>query len=377
MKKTVFARSLLSLALAGALLCGCGGAAASASEPASLPAASSASGLRLTQSDAVTSKEYEKNSAYADFLAAAQPAYLIPGLQEGAIPQGMGLCKANGRLYVSSYFTADDLPSVITALDAQSGALTAEYFLYQPGGAAFDSHVGGVAVSDTTLYVSARLDNDGGYSIAALPLNELAESGSQDVTVETTIQLPVSPSFLNYSDGVLWVGNFYHPDKDYGLSPAMNFTTASQDGEYGCYILGYRLGADEAVRMTPAAGEAYPIPDYVLAAPDRIQGMTLTQDGRVLLSQSYGRKNDSALLSYALDLSRTPALTVPVGNAQVPCWVLDSACAGTHLTAMPMTEALSLAPDGGIYVLFESGAMHYSDGKNRTDHIWKLALPAA
>ena len=38
----------------------------------------------------------------------------------------------------------------------------------------------------------------------------------------------------------------------------------------------------------------------------------------------------------------------------------------------PMTEALADAPDGGIYVLFESGATHYANGTYRTDHVWKV-----
>lgn len=39
---------------------------------------------------------------------------------------------------------------------------------------------------------------------------------------------------------------------------------------------------------------------------------------------------------------------------------------------MPMTEALADAKDGGIYVLFESGAIHYANGTFRTDHVWKI-----
>ena len=27
---------------------------------------------------------------------------------------------------------------------------------------------------------------------------------------------------------------------------------------------------------------------------------------------------------------------------------------------------------GGIYVLFESGAIHYANGTFRTDHVWKI-----
>ena len=73
--------------------------------------------------------------------------------------------------------------------------------------------------------------------MAVFPLDQLHASGSHDVTVERTIPVPVSPSFLNYSRGILWMGNFCHPKADYNLSPELNFTTPSADGEYGCYIL--------------------------------------------------------------------------------------------------------------------------------------------
>ena len=56
--------------------------------------------------------------------------------------------------------------------------------------------------------------------------------------------------------------------------------------------------------------------------------------------------------------------------------MLDSARSLETVNAMPMTEALAAEADGGVLLLFESGAMKYNDGKYRTDHVWRLTLPA-
>ena len=101
------------------------------------------------------------------------------------------------------------------------------------------------------------------------------------------------------------------------------------------------------------------------------QGMTMTEDGTVLLSQSYGRKNDSTVYLCTPDLAQ-PDTTVSLNGTAVDAWILDSLVTQSELVAMPMTEALCVGPEGEVLVLFESGAMAYSDGTNRTDHIWRF-----
>lgn len=97
--------------------------------------------------------------------------------------------------------------------------------------------------------------------MAVFPLDQLHDSGSHDVTVEWTIPVPVSPFFLNYSRGILWMGNFCHPKADYNLSPELNFTTPSADGEYGCYILD-SARQSEAMTVMPNDGGAVPQPGW-------------------------------------------------------------------------------------------------------------------
>jgi len=322
----------------------------------------------MSQAPGVRNESFRKREEFAEFLGMAESCFLIPGLNEAMTPQGLSYSEETGLAYISSY-AITDTPSAISAVDPATGDFLGEYFLFEQDGSPFTSHVGGLAVAEGNAYLSAKLDNDGSYSVAVIPMEELSAPGSHDLTVTELIPLPVSPSFLNYSEGVLWAGNFYHPKGEYGLSTGMDFTTPSADGDYGCYILGFRL--EPGGRLTVPEGEGYPVPDYVFAAPDRIQGVVMVGD-TVYLSQSYGRTANSAILAYQIPGLEETELTVKVDGRDIPAHILDSACQTAAVTAMPMTEGLCVGPEGTILVLFESGSSRYRDGKYRTDRVWRM-----
>lgn len=352
------------------------GPASVSSQVSSQDANTPPAAFRMTQEGSVRNEKFREREEFADFLAAAESSFLIPGLNQAMTPQGLTFSEDTGLVYITSY-AIQDTPSAISAVDLSTGEMAAEYYLFQPDGTPFTSHVGGIAAAEGYLYVSAKLDNDGSYSIAVLPMDRLPTEGSHDITVEETIPLPVSPSFLNYSLGTLWVGNFYHPKGDYNLSKGMNFTTPTADGEAGCYILGYEVPKDGKIAVPD--GEKYPVPVLALVAPDKIQGVTALADRQnitIWLSQSYGRGANSALLSYQYSQEEAPDLTLDVAGHSTPAFVLDSQRQVGNIAAMPMTEGLCLSREGKILVLFESGSSRYSDGKYRTDHVWELT-PAA
>lgn len=324
--------------------------------------------MKYTQTPTVPTETYKEEADFADFLSRRSRGGSIPACGKPH-PPGHGQCDETGILYISGYYTTDGKSSAILAVDTATGELTAEYLLLNAGGTPFDGHVGGVAVSEDTLYVSGQKQN-GLYTICAIPLKDLPAEGSHEVKLEQTIPVPVSPSFLSCSHGYLWVGNFYHPGADYPLSDGMKYTTASADGEdYGCYIMGYDLSKGS---LSVADGDDYAQPDVVLVGPNKIQGVVVGEDDTVTLSQSYGRKNNACLLHYSLALGETLDTMLTVQGRDVPGYILDSKRLKESVTAMPMTEALADAKDGGIYVLFESGAIHYANGTFRTDHVWKI-----
>lgn len=360
---------LTAAALFGVTACG-GAPATSPAQDAAVPDAAEAvpdSSLRYTQEETVKGAKYENEPNFADFLSAAAPRFTVPALAQAMVPQGMSYDAESGLVYISSY-AAVDLPSIITATALDTGEIQAEYILKNPDGSSFTSHVGGLAVTESMVYVSAKLDNDGSYSIAAVKKSALPAEGRHEIKLDEQIKLPVSPSFMSCCGNVLWIGNFYHPSADYGLSTGIEHTTPTQSGDYGCYVLGYAL-ENGAI---PAYSGDFPRPDFVLCAPDRIQGAVVT-DSTVVLSQSYGRKNNSALLVYNVDFEAPADAELDIAGEKLPMYILDSAREVKALTAMPMTEGLTLT-DGGVLVLFESGAMKYSDGRFRTDKVWELNL---
>lgn len=327
--------------------------------------------LRLTQESNVRKATYENKDAYTNFLAQSEKLFLIPGLKQVLTPQGIALCPNTGRTYISSY-SVDGIPSVVAVTEAGTNELVAEYYLYQADGTPFTSHVGGIALTETHMYLSDNADANGNYRIAAIPLNQLPTEGSHDITVTETIVMAMSPSMMNYSGGYLWVGNFYHPNAKYDLSPNMPYTTKAEDGsEYGCYILGFDMSQGHDRLLT---GDPYPMPDVILTAPNRIQGITLAGSDKVVLSQSYGRANDSTLLIYTLNTGDEPDLELTLNGQQIPAFLLDGNRLAQSINAIPMSEGLALTPDGKVLVLYESGAIRYEDGKHRTSYVWSMTV---
>lgn len=304
--------------------------------------------------------------AYADFTADAEKFCLIPGLDAGFVPQGLARGAANGCYYITGYDGEGEAASVIMMLDP-AGRLLAEYHLTR-GGKPFTGHVGGIAVTEDVLYVSVSGEADGAYRIAEFALADLAVSGAQTVSIEKTVPIPVSPSWLSYADGILWAGNFYLKGS-YDLGAVFDFTTESADGKpYGGYAVAYDLTQAARKALTVADGAPYAIPDHILATPDRVQGF-LYQEGVVALSLSYGRKNNSTLLYHSLDLTASDR-TLTLDGRTYPFTVLDSRNERASVTAMPMTEGICPTDDGRVLILFESAADKYANSKNPTDRLW-------
>ena len=101
------------------------------------------------------------------------PNYLVPGQTEDMIPQGLTYLPQKDWILVSSYDKSEKNPSVIFALDRETGNFVAQFNLYTPDGEMWQCHAGGIAVSDYNLYVTS----DSG--VAYFPLSDLdVESGT-------------------------------------------------------------------------------------------------------------------------------------------------------------------------------------------------------
>ncbi|MBO5869473.1 MAG: dockerin type I repeat-containing protein [Clostridia bacterium] len=326
----------------------------------------------LTQVAAHETENFLSDSTFSMFLNNAVRFAVIPGLEQDIVPQGLARNPETGYVYISAYYNSGDKPSVIIVLDP-NGKFVAEYFVYRSNGNAYTGHMGGICVTEEYLYFTGPTDSQGNYTVAEFELAHLPLTGSHKITIHNTVAMPIHSSFLFYDSGILWSGTFYiHGNSSYGLGKLFNTNTTSNDGKtYGGYAAAFVLDGEEK-RLAVDATKGYAVPDTVLSIPDKVQGFAY-KDGKVALSISYGRNNNSTLEFYNIDLAKANK-SITVDNSVYPMIILDSLNRKKTVTTMCMTEGLTLAEDGNILVLYESGAQKYYNSKNPTDYIWDFVF---
>lgn len=305
-----------------------------------------------------TSKSYDR------FYASGETGVLIPGLKQDLVPQGITYMESLDQFLFAGYSSVSGNRSALIAVDAKTGEITKQVLLNTVTGDPYTGHAGGVCVTEKDIYVSNahmlyRISLNTFY---ALP--EIAECA-----FEEQIPVPVNSSYCSYSDGILFVGEFEY-GSDYKTDKSHKIKTA--DGNVKAWTCGYYLGEDGFAGKKSAEGT--PIPDFILATPERIQGIALL-DGNVYISQSYGRRNSSLIMRFDGLINQEPDGETAFGGESIPVWYLDKNHRTDSLLCPPMTECLC-SSQGSVYVLFESAANTYrkegNASSNPMDRIFRL-----
>lgn len=308
------------------------------------------------------------------------PNYLVPGQTEDMIPQGLTCFPQNDWILVSSYDKSEKNPSVVFALDRETGSFVAQFNLYSPEGEPWKCHAGGIAVSDYNLYVTS----DSG--VAYFPLSDLdVERGTvKDIAYKETMnfgQLGITYSaYISASDGMLWAGNFYSNSP---LSPTlakMGFIGKDwvwkPNDEYYNAILGYKLSGDSSekewdnlVSIKDNASKVVNVDNTM----DCIQGISFRKIDddtyKMYLSRTTDGSIGAAVATATVDLSKD---TVYVNESNIR--LHDN---------LPGAEGIVFIDDY-LYILYESGALSNFDElvnkltwnqyiKDCTDVIWKIS----
>lgn len=344
------ALSTLGLMISPLLLAACAGAGGQGA-----PAGPAAEKPPVAQQPGQTGPKLIDTKGYAalykDMWKISEDGPVIPGLEKSLVPQGLAYWQEKGWLIVSNY--ADNAePSVLTIVDADTGAAVKTITLAEESGKSYTGHAGGVAVSARNAWIAS------GGNVYRIPLQELANAADgATIKFADRFVTPTRASFNTYAEGVLWVGEFALAP-EYPTDPSHRLIN-NEKSQYNGWVVGYVL--DKQTDQLPE-GTDPAAPDFIFSIPDRIQGMAVTP-GHVILSQSYGRTKDSALLKYDRpDLKGEPHTRVTQGTKSVPVWFLDRknlAKSLGSLKAPPMTEGV--VTDGGnrLFVLFESAAWIY------------------
>lgn len=309
---------------------------------------------KLTQTTVVTKTNILQQEDYGTFFNNFKSSFTVPGLFEGIIPQGICFDETNGDFLITGYFENEEFPSMLIRVDSESGKLESYHSLKNTEGKDFFGHVGGIAVSQNTIYIV----NSG--ECYTLPLTDVNGSGNSPLQFKGKFKLNTKGSFACIHNNVLWVGDFLESDKE-EREKVTNITTLPTGETFYAYCEGYILQEGlPAVDSINKNSDGY-IPDYFIAIPEQVQGLAFTKTDKLIFSTSYGRKNNSKLLIFDDILMTEKAGTKKIDGKQVDLYACSNKQLISTIDAPPMSEGLAETPDG-IYLLFESGAAKYRNG---------------
>jgi hypothetical protein len=291
----------------------------------------------------------------------------LPGLRQGAVPQGLAYWEKSNWLLISCYFE-DGRPSAVVAIDNKTGKLVRCLTLVEPDGKGHNGHVGGLAVSEKYLWVGSGL-------VYRVPLDDLAAAQPVDhLQLREPFRAESTASYITYHNKRLWVGEFVLEDEVKPRHPH-HLKDRNGTGKYA-WVAGYDLNANDD--LMPAGGGRREVPSAIFSVRQKVQGIAFL-DGRIILSVSYGRQNDSTLAVYKNPLvgdRDKPHHSVSVGGHTVPVWFLDGKNRVREIDYPPMSEGIA-AVGKQLGVVCESGAKKYQKGgREPLDNIVFLAAPA-
>ena len=166
-------------------------------------------------------------ATYPQFYALARQEFAIPGLSEDVCPQGLTALPENeeGYTFAMSGYMSEGA-SRVYLIDEENGQ-SGKFITLSKGGKADESHFGGVACSDSFLYVAC------GDEIARLPLEKVFATENGGAVEADYFPAGLNVAFCQYSDteNILYVGEFYRPG-NYETPASHHMETA--DGSIPC-----------------------------------------------------------------------------------------------------------------------------------------------
>ncbi len=222
-----------------------------------------------------------------------------------------GICMTDAYLLVSSYSSGENGNlGCIHVFDKKNG----NYLVTL--GMKGESHLGGLAFDGENIWV-CHSNNSTLECIPYVFVQRIASDMPQSVVDCSTLfeefHVSNTPSCIAYYDGKIWVATHTK-------------------------ILNSRMVAYKITKNGLRQVESYRI-------PDKVQGVTFDEEGRVYLSTSYGRKNSSYLKIYesAETLDKKP------GQPQI------------KIEMPPCSEEIDIEDDA-VYIVFESAGEKYFEG---------------
>lgn len=295
----------------------------------------------VSYSQMVLDNIYDINK-YSEFTSASRKGVAIPGLDEGAVPQGICYIEESGVFLITSYHKGG-APSAIFVVDEKTGLLIKSLTLQDHSGTLFCGHVGGIASDGNWVWISSE------NTVFTIPYKTIENSSNMAiVSLPVGITCPVNTDYIHWDGTYLWVGEYSHPPF-YNTDPA-HFSVDCAGHEYNALILGYSIN-----HVNGMIAEA----EVALYAPEKVQGIIVQDDGSIILSCSFWSFEPSKLICFSFVDKNSCESVLVVNEKQIPAYYLDSQHMRWELEMPPMSEGIVLVEDN-YHILFESASRLYS-----------------
>ena len=284
-----------------------------------------------------------------DFYANAKPAFAMPGVGDDFVQQGFDYIPEEGIFLAAGYMNDGTASRVYVLYPDGTITYTA---LKKADGSDYKGHTGGIAHFGHSIYIT------GSDGIDVFSYDEIL-SGAESTKMLTTVATFNDPAYCYVQNGYLLSGAFYR-EGSHETAAYEHMTTPAGD-QHRSIITVFKLEAwlVHGIDPTPVA---------VISTPDHVQGMCITEDGRVILSTSYGLST-SKLMVY--DPTKIASSTVSFAGTTeggeifdfgtLPVYYLDSSSLVKIVKAPPMAEEMVWL-EGKVYILNESASSKYIFG---------------
>jgi hypothetical protein len=278
---------------------------------------------------------------YGEFYKNAEKSVKIPGLNEAFVPQGFAFSETLGSYLVCGYMSNSE-QSRIYIVDGDGSYK--EIRLKNQDGSNYTGHAGGISCNGNDVYIS---NNKKIYYLTIETLKKAQDLES--VAFVGSFDVPCRSSFTFCNNEMLYVGEFYTD----GYSTDPNHKLQSADGEHNAFLFGYKLDSKGTFGVSNIQ-----MPDVVYSICDKVQGAAMTNDGKAVLSTSYGLANSNLKI---YDCSKATRLDYKYNDGFVPLYILDSSCMEKTVTMPWGSEDIDVYNDQ-IVIGFEFAAKKFGGG---------------
>ena len=299
---------------------------------------------------------YYFGAFYPSFTKVSQKEFKIPGLSEDFVPQGLDYIEEKKMFLVSGY-NSKEQPSKIYLISEESGEVMSSKTIKNTDGSDYTEHAGGITHYGDNLWVVGD-----GY-LNHFKLSSLFDSSTEFITIQSRIQTGNGCDFVSVYNNSLIVGEFYKKDK-FDTSVAHKVELGDEKANYA---LGYIYSIDGEKQGGVDDLEA------VLSLPEKVQGLTLSASGKIVLSTSFSIP-DSKLLVYKNVFNEKASGMFNIQGKDIPLYILDETKLEKKLTMPTMSEELVLVGDK-VFVLFESACNKYKFiNRTRIKNVYSLEI---